>query len=607
MANEVIYIPEYVEQGVAKLQQAKNILAQIESCINSGISTVNASGYNRGIPHIEKGNNESTELSSLEATIDTITSEIYKYSNGEALDIENAIIIADPATISKYGLKKEDIDYTLSEYILKGENVSSNPTIQAKWASGYLTAGAGYIKYTGADGRLTKETWCDLNPNNLAKLMREDHGIELDYWIREDGVYMYGDYVMVAADIPHMDGTQQEAEYRKGDLVQTSLGTGMVVDYCGMANSTRRGNTDVDVWYDIYTDWHGSYSHVGYCTDSSCDDASHTNAKTKMLRKAENPTTINPRTGQPISSGFVFNSNTTQNTDTNASTNTNTNATTTETVGNSTTQSTDVLNTTDKNTSTNTNNSTTNNTNTNVNTSVNTSVNTNTSNTILNTNTNNTTNTNTGNSYTSNSSNSGGSSYSSGSTYVPSSSSSNTSSSTSTTTSSQVSSIDKVNGFSKPVTNTTVTTPPVNTPAVSTPTVSTPVVSTPTVSTPIVNTPVVDTPAVNDQVGSGSIMVPEVDTNTPTDIIISGPVETPIIPDVETNNEIIDTTPQVESVPMPTPSDTPIEGSKNSNMPLIAALVGTGAVAAGIGAKVALDKRKESHNNGENDEFSNEE
>ena len=28
------------------------------------------------------------------------------------------------------------------------------------------------------------------SPNNLAKLMREDHGIELDYWIREDGVYI---------------------------------------------------------------------------------------------------------------------------------------------------------------------------------------------------------------------------------------------------------------------------------------------------------------------------------------------------------------------------------------------------------------------------------
>ena len=80
MANEVIYIPEYVEQGVAKLQQAKTVLAQIEACINSGVATVNASGYNRGIPHIEKGNNESSDISSLESTINTITTEIQKNS-----------------------------------------------------------------------------------------------------------------------------------------------------------------------------------------------------------------------------------------------------------------------------------------------------------------------------------------------------------------------------------------------------------------------------------------------------------------------------------------------------------------------------------------------
>ena len=75
MTNKVIYIPEYVEQGVAKLQQAKSILSQIAAAINSGVSTVNASGYNRGIPHIEKGDNETSELTSLESTIDTITTE----------------------------------------------------------------------------------------------------------------------------------------------------------------------------------------------------------------------------------------------------------------------------------------------------------------------------------------------------------------------------------------------------------------------------------------------------------------------------------------------------------------------------------------------------
>ena len=101
-------------------------------------------------------------------------------------------------------------------------------------------------------------------------------GIDGEYWIRDDGVRMFGDYVMVAADIPHMDGTQMEAEYRYGDLVETSLGTGMVVDLCGMAERVRKGqlagtrDADVEVWYDIYTAWHdgGEYEKKAYHPES---------------------------------------------------------------------------------------------------------------------------------------------------------------------------------------------------------------------------------------------------------------------------------------------------------------------------------------------------
>ena len=100
-------------------------------------------------------------------------------------------------------------------------------------------------------------------------------GIDGEYWIRDDGVCMFDDYVMVATDVPHMDGTQMEAEYRYGDLVETSLGTGMVVDYCEMAERTRRGwlegtDDDVEVWYDIYTAWHdgGEYQKKAYRPES---------------------------------------------------------------------------------------------------------------------------------------------------------------------------------------------------------------------------------------------------------------------------------------------------------------------------------------------------
>lgn len=268
--NQIVYIPAYVENGVEMLEDSQALLEDISAKINRGISIINSSGYNRGIPHIEKGDVVNQAIEQMQNTISVITRELERYSKGEAILGDDAIIIADPISAWRYGIKKEQIDYTLDQYF-------AEYGVSPKWSENFLTAAIGGIKYLGSDGRLTKETWCDLDPSNLATLMRKQ-GIDLDFWIREDGVYMYGDYVMVAADIPHMDGTQQAAEYRKGDLVQTSLGTGMVVDLCGMAEMVRKGELrgtqdgDVEVWYDIYTAWHdgGDYQHVGYCNDQSC-------------------------------------------------------------------------------------------------------------------------------------------------------------------------------------------------------------------------------------------------------------------------------------------------------------------------------------------------
>lgn len=45
-------------------------------------------------------------------------------------------------------------------------------------------------------------------------------GLQGNYWVRGDGVKMFGDYVIVAAQLA------------KGTIVNTSLGTGIVLDYC---------------------------------------------------------------------------------------------------------------------------------------------------------------------------------------------------------------------------------------------------------------------------------------------------------------------------------------------------------------------------------------
>ena len=55
----------------------------------------------------------------------------------------------------------------------QSEDTEEATTINPKWDSDYLTAPKGYIKYEGKDGRLTKETWCDLDTTQLVINMHE--------------------------------------------------------------------------------------------------------------------------------------------------------------------------------------------------------------------------------------------------------------------------------------------------------------------------------------------------------------------------------------------------------------------------------------------------
>lgn len=78
-----------------------------------------------------------------------------------------------------------------------------------------LTAQLGRITY---DGHM--ETYYNLNMRYVCKRAAEN-GIQLDYWVRADGVKMIGPYVIVAADWNiHPYGSE----------VETSRGTGLVLD-----------------------------------------------------------------------------------------------------------------------------------------------------------------------------------------------------------------------------------------------------------------------------------------------------------------------------------------------------------------------------------------
>ena len=94
----------------------------------------------------------------------------------------------------------------------------------------------GYVEYGPSGAYETyydADVICDVGMDNCVKYMR-DLGYseeEYPYYIREDGVRMFGNYVMVAADTNILP---------KGTMIDTSLGMGMVCDHCESSETNHR-------------------------------------------------------------------------------------------------------------------------------------------------------------------------------------------------------------------------------------------------------------------------------------------------------------------------------------------------------------------------------
>lgn len=101
------------------------------------------------------------------------------------------------------------------------------------WNGSVLTPSAG-VNY-GPSG---KETYYNLNMSGVISIMR-GMGYTGEYWVRNDGCKMLGNYIMVAANL---------SVHPRGSLVETSLGTGIVCDTGGFA----AGNPNQ---LDIATTW----------------------------------------------------------------------------------------------------------------------------------------------------------------------------------------------------------------------------------------------------------------------------------------------------------------------------------------------------------------
>ena len=147
-----------------------------------------------------------------------------------------SFISADIFEITAERNKQETLDYVVFQI----GSVSAVPAAAAipvypmyventRWKGPVLTKSRGTIM--GPSG---KETYYNLNMDGVVRIMRR-MGNNDEYWVREDGVKMLGDYVMVAANLDIRP---------RGSLVETSLGMGIV---CDTGTFAKRNPYQIDI------------------------------------------------------------------------------------------------------------------------------------------------------------------------------------------------------------------------------------------------------------------------------------------------------------------------------------------------------------------------
>lgn len=136
------------------------------------------------------------------------------------------------AFISK-DLCQESNPVSSNESNNKKDNKDTKSSTPSEWNGAKLTRQAGTVQ--GPSG---KETYYNLNMSGVVSRLHR-LGYQGDYWVRDDGVKMFGSYILVAAsfDIRPI-----------GTILPTSLGMGIVADTGGFARHNK-------YQLDIATNW----------------------------------------------------------------------------------------------------------------------------------------------------------------------------------------------------------------------------------------------------------------------------------------------------------------------------------------------------------------
>lgn len=110
--------------------------------------------------------------------------------------------------------------------------MSTTTATKSSWTGDVLSKSKGVVN--GPSGR---ETYYNLNMTSVINSMRRAgySEVEYPYWVREDGVKMLGNYVMVAANYNIRP---------KGSIIESSLGAAIV---CDTGSFVKHHPTQIDV------------------------------------------------------------------------------------------------------------------------------------------------------------------------------------------------------------------------------------------------------------------------------------------------------------------------------------------------------------------------
>lgn len=135
-------------------------------------------------------------------------------------DVKGSVTVSGQPDMSRMGTYA--VTYTVKDKAGNSSAASLNVIVRhpevvksENWKGPRLNKSNGTV--TGPTG---KETYYNLPMNGVVNIMRRA-GNNDRYWVRDDGVKMLGDYIMVAAD---------QSIHPLGSLVATSLGCGIVTD-----------------------------------------------------------------------------------------------------------------------------------------------------------------------------------------------------------------------------------------------------------------------------------------------------------------------------------------------------------------------------------------